>query len=78
MSAICLVYLIKKIKKKALTGKEIIKITFGVIAAITITFSIAGYVIEIKGLNLIVALYVKAIKIKIAYKIVSYFKIKQD
>ena len=57
-------YLIKTIKKKAHTGKEIIKITFGVIAAIIITFNTAGCVIKIKDLNLIDALYVKAIKTK--------------
>ena len=78
MSVICLVYLIKKIKKKALTGKEIIKITFGVIVVIIIIFSIAGCVIKIKDLNMIDALYVNQTKIKIAYKGVSYFKIKQD
>ena len=61
-------YLIKMMKRKAHTGKEIIKIIFIVIAVITIIFSIAGYVIEIKGLSLIVALYVKVIKIKIAYR----------
>ena len=75
---ICLVYLIKKIKKKALTGKEIIKITFGAIVVIIIIFSIAGCVIKIKDLNMIDVLYVNQTKIKIAYKIVSYFKIKQD
>ena len=55
-------------KRKGLTGKEIIKITFGVIVVITIIFNIAGCVIEIKDLSLIVVLYVKAIKIKIAYR----------
>lgn len=55
-------------KKKAHTGKETIKIIFIVIAVITIIFSIAGCVIKIKGLSLIVALYVKATKIKIAYR----------
>jgi hypothetical protein len=55
-------------KKKAHTGKETIKIIFIVIAAITIIFSIAGCVIKIKDLNMIDVLYVKAIKIKIAYK----------
>ena len=67
-SVICLVYLIKKIKKKVHTGKEIIKTIFIVIAATTIIFNIAGYVIEIKDLNMIDVLYVKAIKIKIAYR----------
>ena len=61
-------YLIKMIKRKALTGKEIIKITFGVIVVITTTFNIAGCVIKTKDLNMIDALYVKAIKIKIAYR----------
>jgi hypothetical protein len=60
--------LIRLIKKKAHTGKEIIKIIFIVIAVITIIFSIAGCVIETKDLNMIDVLYVKAIKIKIAYR----------
>ena len=64
MAVICLAYLIKKIKRKALTGKEIIKTIFGAIAVIIIIFSIAGCVIKIKDLSLIVALYVKAIKLK--------------
>ena len=51
-------------KKKAHTGKEIIKIIFIVIVVITITFNIAGCVIKIKGLSLIVALYVKVTKNK--------------
>ena len=78
MAVICLAYLIKKIKRKALTGKEIIKTIFGAIAVIIIIFSIAGCVIKIKDLNMIDALYVNQTKIKIAYKIVSYFKIKQN
>ena len=57
-------YLIKMIKRKAHTGKEIIKIIFIVIVVTTIIFNIAGYVIKIKDLSLIVALYVKVIKIK--------------
>ena len=57
-------YLIKMIKRKALTGKEIIKIIFIVIVVITITFNIAGCVIKIKDLNMIDALYVKATKNK--------------
>jgi hypothetical protein len=65
---ICLIYLIKKIKRKAHTGKEIIKIISIVIAAIIIIFNIAGCVIEIKDLNMIDVLYVKATKIKIAYR----------
>ena len=56
------------IKRKALTGKEIIKIIFIVIAVITTTFNIAGCVIKTKDLNMIDALYVKATKIKIAYR----------
>ena len=61
-------YLIKMIKRKALTGKEIIKIIFIVIVVIITTFNIAGCVIKTKDLNMIDALYVKAIKIKIAYR----------
>ena len=78
MAVICLAYLIKKIKRKALTGKEIIKTIFGAIAVIIIIFSIAGCVIKIKDLNMIDALYVKAIKLKNSLQGVSYFKIKQD
>ena len=55
-------------KKKAHTMKEIIKITFIVIVVTTIIFNIVECVIKIKGLNMIVALYVKATKIKIAYR----------
>jgi hypothetical protein len=51
-------------KRKALIGKEIIKITFGVIVVIIIIFNIAGCVIKIKDLNMIDVLYVKATKIK--------------
>ena len=51
-------------KKKAHTGKEIIKTTFGVIAVIIITFNTVRCAIRIKDLNLIDALYVKAIKLK--------------
>jgi hypothetical protein len=65
---ICLIYLIKKIKRKALTGKETIKIIFIVIAVITIIFSIAGCVIKTKDLNMIDVLYVNQTKIKIAYR----------
>ena len=61
---ICLVYLIKKIKRKAHTGKETIKTIFGAIAVIIIIFSIVGCVIKNKDLNMIDALYVKAIKLK--------------
>ena len=55
-------------KKKAHTGKEIIKITFGVKVHTIIIFSIAGCVVKIKGLNMIDVLYVKTTKIKIAYR----------
>ena len=68
MYKICLIYLIRLTKKKAHTGKEIIKIIFGVIVVTTIIFSIAGCVIKIKGLNMIDVLYVKVTKIKIAYR----------
>ena len=71
-------YLIKTIKRKAITWKEIIKITFGAIAVTIIIFNTAGCVIKIKDLNLIDALYVKAIKLKNSLQGVSYFKIKQD
>ena len=57
-------YLIKMIKRKAHTGKEIIKITFGVIVVITTTFNIAGCVIKTKDLNMIDVLYAKTTKIK--------------
>ena len=52
------------IKRKAHTGKEIIKTTFGVIVVIITTFNTVRCVIRIKDLNLIDALYVKAIKLK--------------
>jgi hypothetical protein len=39
-----------------------------VIAVITIIFNTAGCVIKIKDLNMIDVLYVKATKIKIAYR----------
>ena len=72
-------YLIKTIKKKAITWKEIIKITFGVIVVIIITFNTVRCAIKIKDLNLIDALYVKAIKLKNSLQGgVSYFKIKQN
>ena len=61
---ICLIYLIRLTKKKAHIGKEITKIIFGAIVVITITFNTVRYVIKIKDLNLIDALYVKAIKLK--------------
>ena len=56
------------IKRKAHTGKEIIKIIFTVIVVTIIIFSIAGCVIETKDLNMRDVLYVKATKIKIAYR----------
>jgi hypothetical protein len=52
-------------KKKALTGKEIIKITFIARVVIIIIFNIADVVIGIKDLNMIDVWYV--IQIKIAY-----------
>ena len=64
-SVICLIYLIKIKKKKAITRKEIIKIIFIVIAAIIIISNIADVVIGIKGLSMIDVVYV--IQIKIAY-----------
>ena len=64
-SVICLIYLIKIRKKKAHTGKEIIKTIFIVIVVIIIIFNIADVVIGIKDLSMIDAVYV--IQIKIAY-----------
>ena len=64
-SVICLIYLIKMKKKKALTGKEITKTIFIVRVAIIIIFNIADVVIGIKDLSMIDAVYV--IQIKIAY-----------
>ena len=52
-------------KKKAIIGKEIIKIIFIVRVAIIIIFNIADVVIGIKDLNMIDVVYV--IQIKIAY-----------
>ena len=57
-------YLIKMIKRKAHTGKEIIKIIFIVIVVTIIISNTAGCVIKTKDLNMIDALYVKAIKLK--------------
>ena len=51
-------------KKKAHTRKEITRIIFGVKALTIIISNTAGCVIKIKGLSLIVALYVKATKNK--------------
>ena len=64
-SVICLIYLIKIRKKKAFTGKEIIKTIFIVIVVIIIIFNIVDLVIGIKDLNMIDVVYV--IQIKIAY-----------
>ena len=64
-SVICLIYLIKIKKKKAIIGKEIIKIIFIVIVAIIIIFNIVDHVVSIKDLSMIDAVYV--IQIKIAY-----------
>lgn len=52
-------------KKKAITGKEIIKTIFIVIVAIIIIFNIADLVVSIKDLNMIDVVY--ASQIKIAY-----------
>ena len=62
-SVICLIYLIKIKKKKALTGKEIIKIIFIAIVVIIIIFYIVDVVIGIKGLSMIDVVYVNLIKI---------------
>ena len=62
-SVICLIYLIKIRKKKAHTGKEIIKIIFIVIVVIIIISNIVDHVVSIKGLNMIDAVYVNQIKI---------------
>ena len=64
-SVICLIYLIKIKKKKAHTGKEIIKIIFIVIVVIIIIFNIVDLVVSIKDLNMIDV--VCASQIKIAY-----------
>lgn len=61
----CLIYLIKTRKKKAHTGKEIIKIIFIVIVVIIIIFNIVDCVVSIKDLNMIDVVCV--IQIKIAY-----------
>ena len=62
-SVICLIYLIKIKKKKAHTGKEIIKIIFIVIVVIIIIFNIVDVVGNTKDLNMIDARYVNQIKI---------------
>ena len=64
-SVICLIYLIKTRKKKAHTGKEIIKTIFIVIVVIIIIFNIVDLVVSIKDLNMIDV--VCASQIKIAY-----------
>ena len=64
-SVICLIYLIKMKKKKAHTGKEIIKTIFIVRVAIIIIFNIVDLVVNIKDLNMIDVVY--ASQIKIAY-----------
>ena len=64
-SVICLIYLIKIRKKKAHTGKGIIKIIFTVIVVIIIIFNIVDHVVSIKDLNMIDVVY--ASQIKIAY-----------
>ena len=58
----CLIYLIKIRKKKAHTGKEIIKIIFIVRVAIIIIFNIADLVVSIKDLNMIDVVYASQIK----------------
>ena len=62
-SVICLIYLIKMKKKKAHTGKEIIKIIFIVRVVIIIIFNIVDHVVSIKDLNMIDVVYVNQIKI---------------
>ena len=64
-SVICLIYLIKTKKKKAIIGKEIIKTIFIVIVVIIIIFNIVDLVVNIKDLNMIDVVY--ASQIKIAY-----------
>ena len=65
MNGLCLIYLIKKKKKKAHIGKEIIKITFTLKVLIIIISSTAEYVEGMKGLNMIDVIDV--VQIKIAY-----------
>ena len=67
-SVICLIYLIKIKKKKALTGKEIIKIIFIVIVVIIIIFNIEDHVVSIKDLNGTDVAYVNQIKIALTEK----------
>ena len=64
-SVICLIYLIKTKKKKAIIGKEIIKIIFIVIVVIIIISNIVDLVANIKDLSMIDV--VCASQIKIAY-----------
>ena len=68
-SVICLIYLIKTRKKKAHTGKEIIKIIFTVIVVIIIISSIVDHVVSIKDLNMIDVVYANQIKIAYTKKV---------
>ena len=63
MNGLCLIYLIKKKKKKARIGKEIIKITFTLKVPIITIFSTVEYVEDMKGLNMIDVIDVDQIKI---------------
>ena len=65
MNGLCLIYLIKKKKKKAHIGKEITKITFTLKVLIIIISSTVEYVEDMKGLNMIDV--IDAVQIKIAY-----------
>ena len=65
MNGLCLIYLIKKKKKKARIGKEITKIIFTLKVFITTISSTAEYVEDMKGLNMIDVIDV--VQIKIAY-----------
>ena len=67
-SVICLIYLIK-MKKKAHTGKEIIKIIFIVIVVIIIIFNIVDHAVSIKDLNMIDVVCVSQIKIAYTEKV---------
>ena len=63
MNGLCLIYLIKKKKKKAHIGKEIIKITFTLKVPIITISSTAECVEDMKGLNMIDVIDVDQIKI---------------
>ena len=63
MNGLCLIYLIKKRKKKAHIGKEITKITFTLKVLITTISSTVEYVEDMKGLNMIDVIDVDQIKI---------------